>query len=221
MRERRPSTSNIIGSSTPRPNKPAPQPTPGASLTLTSASARDLTRELERARVQDQAPRTVAGQLAKPKLPSSPSPRRSMPPSLESAAMARAAVAAAQLSRPPPPPGAPMTPRAPPPPFTASLTPAQQLQLPPPPPPLFALVCETAASVDVDVDDTPRIMQKKITMLELELENLEKRLAIKDEFIERMKAVHARTEKQLEDKLAEALRTIKILQAVGQFQLAQ
>jgi hypothetical protein len=119
-----------------------------------------------------------------------------------------------------------MTPRAPPPPFSASLTPAstsaqqqQQLQLPPPPPPLFTIVSETATSVDVD--DTPHIMQKKITMLELEIDTLQKRLAIKDEFIERMKAVHARTEKQLEDKLAEALRTIKILQAVGQFQLAQ
>lgn len=197
MRERRPSNT-----STPRPSKPAPTPH-SASKTMTSSMAREFLemRAAESSRVQLLA--------QKPKLPTSPSPRRSLPPTLETQQMAAAAVAAAKMqmaSKPPPPPGAPSTPRPPPPSEAAASGPVATPRLPPPPPPM---------SLDDEPLEADRLLAKKVEVLELEVENLQKRLQLKEDYVVSLKRVHERSEKQLQEKLDEALRTIKILQAVN------
>jgi hypothetical protein len=202
---------------TPRPVKPAP---PAPMNQKFNTMSNNMVKEFLQLRAQNK-PDAVPFAATKPALPSQPSPaRRSMPPSKESLQAAAQAVALAKLqlgdyaasSIPPPlPPSASFSFPKPPPPIVAPTTP-----LPPPPPPMSVSVEFEQQVVAVPMVDD-RLMAKKVAMLEIEVENLQKRLELKEQYIVSMKRVHERTEKQLQEKLDEALRAITILDAVGQF----
>jgi hypothetical protein len=195
---------------TPRPAKPAP---PAPLNQKFNTMSNTMVKEFLQMRAQVEASPAKASSTRKPPLPSAPSPaRRSMPPTAESMQAAAQAVALAKMQLGDYPPPLPTTfsfPK-PPPPLTAPTTP-----LPPPPPPMSVTVSVDQSESIVIADD--RLMTKKVAMLEIEVENLQKRLELKEQYIVSMKRVHERTEKQLQDKLDEALRAIKILEAVGQF----